>query len=305
MKKSQPLFNPDVKDTYYYVDDAGMVCTLGHDDTWRDSVGRTFLAWIAYGANSLMDAIVKCTDYHDDGSFTFHRHPVKRSDDMSRDHVTYTLLAMKFHDREKLELLVKGLKWRISDKFTFTIDSWFWMKSLTGSLSYRFLFYLVSIPILIFNIIYDKIWFRLCGIGKELHHTEFTPEPNGDKSKIIQKGSLSIYPMYALHILSWQLFVMPDSIGKTIMQKLALILCGRYNYVVRILLNDKNKVTLRDLNEYDSMEGYRWGSWLNPLNRRDMKPIRPELKYANDYEKDMFRSLFIHQDNPFLDDKLV
>ena len=223
---------------------------------------------------------------------------------MSRDHITYSLLSAKFCDRNVLKKLIKGLKWRISDKFTFTPDMWCWMKSLTGSPFYSFLFYLTAIPTIIVNVLRNKMLYKKANISEEVHHSEYVKVPNGDQPEIVQEVSKKVFPAYALHILAWQLFVMPDSLGKRTMCKWAMKLCGRYKYVVRILLGDKT-VTTDDVSKYYSFEAYRWGVWLNELNRRDTKPIKPEECYTNDYERDLLMILFLNQTLHFLEDKLV
>jgi hypothetical protein len=87
------------------------------------------------------------------------------------------------------------------------------------------------------------------------------------------------------------------------MQKIMLKLAGRYNFVVRLLLG--KSCDIYDVESYDSFTGYRWGVTLNGTTRRTIKPIPDKLKEYNDFEKDLFRTLFINHSFHFLENKLV
>jgi len=55
------MLNLEAKNTYYAFDSFGMLIVPGDDKSWRDSIGRTFLAWLAYNRpEELKEAINDC-----------------------------------------------------------------------------------------------------------------------------------------------------------------------------------------------------------------------------------------------------
>ena len=80
--------NLQAKDTFFIFDEYGMLVVKSDELSWRDSVGRTVLAWIAYGKpKELHNAIEGCWRPEGDKDILF-RHPHK-IEKASRDHVSY------------------------------------------------------------------------------------------------------------------------------------------------------------------------------------------------------------------------
>jgi len=145
-------YNPENTDTYFYVDDYGMVLTKplweGDSGSERDSISRTAMAYKAWGDINLVYATRTCVLESLDNRGKFYkvyRHPDNCDDDMSRDHVLGLLLIEKFAgNNDTLKEYAKYFRWKISDKFNFTPDLWAWMKMITGKWWWSPVFFLVS-----------------------------------------------------------------------------------------------------------------------------------------------------------------
>ena len=99
-------YDPENKDTFFYVDKYDMV--LHRDDplSWRDSIGRNFDAWIAWRDERFIEAVKRCFKYG------LQRHPAHWTNDMSRDHVSYALILFAHTKRwVSFFLLANKLKW--------------------------------------------------------------------------------------------------------------------------------------------------------------------------------------------------
>jgi hypothetical protein len=174
MRLSELTFDPDTKETYWQVDDHGMVIVLGDNKSWMDSIGETFDALICYEEPELLE----------DGSVTAFRHPAHHTNDMSRDHVIYILLALRLFDKNNLGKVAEGLQYRISDKAKFSVDMWLWMKSLTGSKKYRRLYYSVAIPLMVVTVLWNKLLYLIGNFKPESNHATYKFTPNHEKPKI-------------------------------------------------------------------------------------------------------------------------
>ena len=111
------MLSLEAKNSYYQFDEAGMLIVPGDELSWRDSVGRTVLAWIAYGKPMpLARALERC---YSEGNLW--RHP-KHTERSSRDHWSYFLIyrVLRYGIIPINELpRMRGMN--------------LWMKSLTGN----------------------------------------------------------------------------------------------------------------------------------------------------------------------------
>ena len=103
-----------------------------------------------------------------------------------------------------------------------------------------------------------------------------------------------LYPIYALRNLAWQIYLLPDSRQKKTLQKICLSISPRHNYVIKMLLGDKESFTKDNVWNYKAMTGDRWSGILNPwINNRDMDIITDEkLIEFNNIEVDYVRKLY-------------
>jgi hypothetical protein len=305
MELSELTYDPNTKETYWYIDDHGMVVIRGKSKSWRDSIGETFDALVCYEDEELLRAIIDCLVFNEDGSVTAFRHPAHITDDMSRDHVIYILLALKLFGQDLLHQVTEGLGYQISDKHKFSIDMWYWMKSLTGSKKYRRLYYLVAIPWMIFTVVWNKILYIIGDFQPEADHATYEFTPNYLKPEIQIQLHDMIFPAYATYKLAWMLFVMPDTWAKKVMQWLTMRITGRYNHVIQYILNRKNVADDIDISNYESMSGGRWTAMLNGLDTRGCEKIDKSLLVANDIQHDLLLTLHLNSALHFLEKKLA
>ncbi len=114
--------NLEAKDSYHVFDEFGMLIIPSDELSWKDSLGRTVLAWIAYGKpEELKEAVNDCFN---DKTWRLYRHP-EYTKPASRDHYSYLIILQKLTDS--------------SYGFNTTIDCLprmrgmnLWMKSLAG-----------------------------------------------------------------------------------------------------------------------------------------------------------------------------
>lgn len=306
-------FDPNNKETTVFVDEHNIL--LRPNPSWKpdgdfgegDCIGRTFdgyLAWednenyITWGKEKFINAVINCFPWKTDEKGVYiqgYRHPNRidnEYNDMSRDHTIYALAFMKYVNSEFLNDMVDNLRWRISDKFTFTPDSWLWMKALTGNMFRRFLYYLVSIPVMVISVLWNKFIYKMGGFSEESHQDDWVLVQNQDQPKRVLKWRKLGYPLYAMRQVAIQLYVLPDSFLKRVMQKVTLWGTPKHNYEMQILLGAEPNSD--DVYGYKSMTGDRFSTVLNEVNDRSVHIITdPVLLEANVLDVDRLRALYV------------
>lgn len=305
--------NWEAIDTYYFVDqNNNMMLRQSHD--WNpnelgegDSIGRTFISYFNYGDERFLEGIEKCWVKKESNWFwkllgkkyyyQGYRYPTHYDEDLSRDHLTYTIISFKYsgyYSKDKLKEFIKHLRFRISKKFTFTIGLWLWSRAMYGSKICEWLFYTIEIPIFKITKLWNKIIYKKAPFEEEDSQDNWIKIQNELKPKRIIKLASLLYPIYALHNKSWQIYLMPDSKRKRKLQKICLDIVPKYNYVIKILLGDKESFTKEDVWNYKSMTSSRWTGILNPwINDRDMNIIKDEkLLEFNVLDVDYVRKLY-------------
>ena len=297
-----------------------------------DSIGRTtdgYMAWkkdvnfIKWGAQKLVEAVKKCfvlkqrtyhikigKQYFNDWICFYrnqnktymqgYRHPNRVCEgynDMSRDHTLYGMIFMKdAGEIEFLKLMAKKIRYRISDKFTFTPESWAWMKAVGGSKFVETSFYLMAIPIMILSILWNKFVYLKGGFKEEVHQDDWVSIPNSEKTARQIKWGKRVYPIYAMHEMAFQIYVLRDSWGKKIMQKVMLWGTPKHNYIMKIILGAE--VNEEDVYGYKPMTAKRFSTILNRIDDRGTKIItKPELIAANVLDVDLLRALYEENKN--------
>ena len=151
------MINLETKTSYHVFDEHGMLCIPSDQSwekrswwkklwdlilkriwiptwsnkSWRDSIGRTVLAWIAYGKpKELAEALYCC---HTD---RLYRHP-KYEEQSSRDHWSYYIIFRFLKGYWFNEFIKKVPRMR-------GLNSW--MKALTGNKRAEFWYYTLAIP---------------------------------------------------------------------------------------------------------------------------------------------------------------
>ena len=289
-----------------WVDKYGLM--LGQNRPWDpngdrgmgDCIGTTVDAYFAYKYDGFIDGIKKC--YVDRGDhIEGYRHPSLRDvepNTMSRDHIVYTLLVMKYaKEDEFLSKLANGLKWRISDKYSFTPDLWLYMKGIAGNRLALSAYYMISIPWTMISISLNKVIYKVCGIDKEVTQKMWEANRSVIQKKVKglakwkQKLLKAKYPMYTIYQQAFMLKVLPNTFANRILRKILLWGTDRQNLLTRVVLGDR--VNSRAIYGYKAMMGGRWTTYLNELNDRDVYVIPDnELPKNNVLDVDLLRGMY-------------
>lgn len=265
-----------------------------------DCIGNTVDAYFAYDYKPFVEAVKNCYQYKTDKNgkeyIQGYRHPLRFDwdrNDMSRDHIAGTLILMKYAGEiDFLKTLSKKLRWKISDRYSFTIDLWLWMKGIAGNKFAMFFFYVTMIPISFLSVLWNKLIYTLGGFGKEVNQNDFVAKKPSELSKRKLFFRKLIYPIYAISQNAFILYVSPDCIGKTILNKIFLWNVDEQNFLLRIMFGAK--VNEDDIYSYKSMSGTRFTSYLSDLNDREWMyiitdPVRLE---ANVIDVDLLRKMY-------------
>ena len=300
------------KTSYYQFDDAGMLIVPSDELSWRDSIGRTVLAWIAYGKPfELYRSIKKC--YHPNHTkprYRLRRHP-NRCDIASRDHWSYFIICrvLRFGIIPINEIpKMRGMT--------------SWMKALTGNKRAEFFYYFWAIPgayigngFLRFcrwagRISYEwdnNDWCTNYREGYDLPKLTWGEVIQLDKTKWQKLWAWIIFtsmPAYALHNKAWQIYVMPDGKKKKKLKRILLSRIGISNIMLRLLLEPEviynsdylkssyKLVTQEEVDNYPHMTGYRPGVYLDETCRRDIRELTDKEAEFNTYEKSLIIWLY-------------
>ena len=223
---------PQNKTTYYYLEDNVMLVNTGDWDKGRgDCLGRTALGWIAYKWYPLLQRLHDFYEVKENGKkyIQVYRTPDKLKD-VSRDHVSYLLIAFAYAENEvHVKNLIGLLPWKLSERYSMTVDLWLWMKGLQNKW-YSYLFTSLEFFQLLVGLPWNKLLLWLMG-AKERHQKDWNIEIKWNRTNRQKALSKLIVPEYALHNLAWQMYVMKRK--PFLCRKLALGMVGKYNYLLR------------------------------------------------------------------------
>jgi hypothetical protein len=241
--------------SHYWVDEYNMVREGDRTDSDRhvggDNLWRTGLGYAAWGADELKKGIMDCYEFDSKGKITrIHRSANGVGhEDCSRDQVIMSLAALKVRgDQDEVDKIVKGSKYRISKKFLHTLDSWCWLKDLSG-----------------------KCWFPLHLLVAILLYA-----PLSCLSRLNLLGSWG-FPSYAQHLTCWTLYTSNSWFGlKWLAQKAMLISLEPCNLLCRYLCGDKS-VSDWEINTRIWITDFQWQRWMGNTNHKlDMgKGLQP------------------------------
>jgi hypothetical protein len=283
----------------YHIFDEGLAVVSGDKDSWKDSIGRTVLMWIAYNQDSRLEVGLESCIQYEDPHWVLYRHPrvidvEDYKNDMSKDHWSYFLMYRRLRDNDKdFEEFLEDVPLKLGLRL--------WASALTGNEEDAESYYFWQIIGAWLGNGWNKFWRGVGDIGDEYSNADW------DKLGHIVQNNLSIrqrifrkflIPNYPLHNKAWQLYVLPDHPMKEQLKKLLLKRVmnrkGCSNYLLRILFGDKT-VTEQEVNGYMHMTGYRWGTNLDETCRRDVKVLSQYLVRANGYEKDILLFAYNNQ----------
>lgn len=321
-------FDWDATDTHYFVDQENKMM-LSQNYSWNpngsygkgDAIGRSKDAFFAYGDRRFIEGVKNCWVKMDEGDGKYwykgHRYPTPEflEKDMSRDHTSNTFVLMKLAGEEEwLKETVSHIKWVITKKHVnsggkkigrhcYTPALWAFAKSFLGKWWALPVFYTMSFLELILYHVQNGLVYLMGWFSRELHQEDYNAKrmARQRQSKWRQTWAKLAYPIYALNLFAWQLFVLKDNPFKRLLQYMSYLLIPRHNYYLKLMFN-VGKVTKEQVLNYKSMKGGRWTTPLNELNDRDVfiieeKPYADEWLRANVLDKDLLIAIWNYR-NP-------
>jgi hypothetical protein len=287
--------NIESKTSYYQFDSAGMLIVPGDERSWRDSIGRTVLAWIAYvKPEELSESLEQCLSLWKYTEKTYRykliRHIRHYREKSSRDHWSYFIIYRVLSD---------GITFKWIPKMRGMNN---WMKSLTGDKRAERRYYRWAIP----GAKLGNWWLKRCRkIGnlkqewtnqawimirdKPQTFGQWTQKNRTFWQKLWCKIILNTIPAFSLHIKGWQLYVMPESEKKEKLKRILLKRVEKSNILLRLLLGDKT-VTHQEVDDFPHMTGFRSGVYLY-MTLRDIREMDAVESEFNTYERDLIKKL--------------
>lgn len=311
-------YNPHIKkedDPYliYYVDKWGMMLQRSFpweqtkDDGKGDALWRTAFSYLIYhkeeNSEMLLNGIKSCfikkahQEYPDGYYYQVYRHPDnigKFQSTVSRDQVNAAFVALKLTgQQELLDEYIKHMPIQLSKRFSQTIDFWLWTESL-GDVNYGYKdiaysqwYATISIIIALFVQGWNKLLRRIAKI-KKFSQEDFQSIPSHELPFLKRVASKMMFPTYAFFLWVWQVYSIPNGQLKSALQNILLMECEESNYVLRILLGDKN-ISSNELAAYRSMIGVRWNNRLDETANDGMRKMSDAEKKYNDIDGDMLK----------------
>jgi hypothetical protein len=303
-------YDPNTKTTHYFVQDKMM---LSQNYNWNpnggngkgDSIGRSRNAYFVYGDPQFVEGTQECwvridcdQDHEDCSKWTYYYKPQRYPTpdyyhkDFSRDHTSNTFVLMKLAGEEEwAKEVASHVRWVITRKHrmqdnrlirthTYTPALWGFVKHFAGKWWGKPLFYAMNMLEVPWYNIQNGFCYLMGWFSRELHPEDYNSHrmTRQKQSKWRQFWASATYPIYALSLFGWQLYVMDDGFMKRLLQYMSYLLIPRHNHFLKLLFN-VGKVTKKQVLEYRSMKGGRWGTPLNEINDRHVFIIEDEKNY--------------------------
>ena len=279
-----------------------------------DALWRTGLAYITWKQPIKKEGILSCYRYVPVGHhfkkpfYQAMRHSGRwGEDDVTRDQVIMSLAALKVNkDLEELDEIASKLPYRLSRKYKMTPDMWFWVKTLTCTKHLKLYtnlccFFQIVEKFIAFNL--NKVIAKICGFKRDIiKNNDYTSRVHYDLKEnwnsFQTKIAKAYYQGFAYHLACWQIYTLPKNCNtflRRVLTKMMLNYCEKENYLCRILLGDTT-VTLEEVQNYESREGFRWqayldGSWPNYNGEKSTTWKKKYLKY-NQLDKDCLITMY-------------
>lgn len=219
-------------ETYYAVDHHGMMVADGKKG---DSILSTFEAWYAYSDESFLDAIADCFVIGSRKA-TGYRHPSMKhlpAGNISRDHYIMALIAFYLIPGSRwyfrMEQIIRMSGWRLARWHFKTPDLRIWELSLISGNHWKW--HLIAIPFYLVAMCWNKLLQVLGGFYEVRNEDYIFTRPNWWQRFL--RGLR--FPSYAHYIASWQNYVLPASLGRSLLQKILRIDTGKWNPATRLL----------------------------------------------------------------------
>jgi hypothetical protein len=291
------MYNSTTDKTYWFVDQKNsMISTQCIPNPWDDGhydgIEKALHAYICYGDERFINGIENCWKWQDK-KFVGKRYPDFNWNEagISRDHTIYSFVAWKLtnYSNEELHNRASHLPFQLGNESGMTMmpNLWLWLRLISGK-KIGMLWYPLAMFGKIGSLLQNKIVSILTGFKlKETNQDDFV---KADKQSKIDKW---LYPTFALKLGAFQLYVLPNSFMKRVLQKLCLWNTPSENFLLKVMFS--GKVTQEQIDNYKPMYGDRWSDELNPERTRGMilEIIKNEEHIsANTLDKDLL--LFIY-----------
>lgn len=277
--------NKNSRDTYFYMEDGFMYRQpreWDREDIGKgDALGRTALASIVFcdeRALRYLFHVAVCYDSQKDRIKVW-RHP-RSEDTVSRDHVAMLLIALYISGgslQVLSKVLIKDLKFRLSDRHVQTPDFWLWTQSLLRPWV-GYVWQIFSILQFAFVVPWNWFWREL---------TEDLPE---DWRRVTDKLQ---YPTYALFIFAWQCYCTPRGPLRNLLGWIARRDAEPENYVIRGLLGQK--IPAEFVKNYRSKKGLSWSNRSTSASRVPLPVASAKDIEFNDLDGQCLRWVYFNQ----------
>jgi len=253
-----PLQLEDNGKTRFYVKD-GMFRerTIGAGD----NLWRTSLAYIAYADPVLKEGMLGCTKWISPKHVQYYRSVNQDDNNVSRDQVTMFLASMAIRG-EDVKPYIKATKWKLSKRYSLTLDMWLWMKALGGNKFAKKIFYLTEVPIVKIYQFWDKL-----------------------------KISKNRFPSYALHLLAWQLYALDNDFGsKNALGYTIVKMADDDNYLLQLLAGcdvDQSKI-----DSVIPMTDFIWQRY-KESTKVELRPLTEEEAEFNTFDVDILKYIYL------------
>lgn len=273
----------------------------------QDGLGRNAFLYINYPNQKwLKESLLRCIKQRDDSFIQFYRYPEKGADHQSRDHVAAVILALYLnHDWKELEFILDNLPWRISRRYSQTIDFWLWQRTLRfeikqkhrikNLLSYTWLFLILlqSVLVVPINFIIRKL-LHIRVLNLEDFPNDNVQQFKGSLKKILSK---LIYPQFSLFTLTFQLKTIKK--GSIINKLIRMILYQDINKENNLVLNyllTNNPITTTQYNKYKGLTSFIWSRRLDTTDEVYINKMNQSQKQYNDINKSMLDYCYLQLD---------
>jgi hypothetical protein len=145
-------------------------------------------------------------------------------------------------DDKLVKKIAKGLKWKISKKYSWRLDGWSWIKHLAGNK-----FYFQPWGLHWFNILFHVPFVWISKLMKP---------GDGNFKGLIKRFFYS----YAQHLVIWEVATTKDSWLKKLTEKILLLGVEKRNILLRMLLRDKSILDY-ELYKIQPMTDFQWQRW--------------------------------------------
>ena len=300
------MLDPAYQKSFWYFENGMLMENLGWGDNGKgDAIGRNAFAYICWpNAFFLKESILKCIKLRDDGFIQIYRYPNWGGDTISRDHVGAIVVAFYINrDWEELDNVLNNLPWRLSRKYSQTVDFWLWHRSLKyRSFWLAQIFYLINVLFFIFTIPWNFFVRKILRIKKikNLEDAKFIHFPAKSWKWRLHK---TLYRHFALFLLAWQIKILPKSWLKWLLQKLLLLESN--NAVISAVLG--RPITKEQRESFEPITSFIWSRRLDTADDILLRYMSDDESRFNDLNRGMLDYLYYRIDEIMLnfDDKIV